>query len=97
MRPRLGGTIFDLFARARRHVLFPRRASVEQRRDKVNAIINCHLLTGRIGRPGWGRFADQPAQCHGRAQKNGLANQLAHMDSNRRTSIACVVSEKRRA
>jgi assimilatory nitrate reductase catalytic subunit len=23
--------------------------------DKVNAIINCHLLTGRIGRPAWGR------------------------------------------
>ena len=23
--------------------------------DKVNAIINCHLATGRIGRPAWGR------------------------------------------
>ncbi|MDP1911089.1 MAG: molybdopterin-dependent oxidoreductase, partial [Hyphomicrobium sp.] len=25
--------------------------------DKVNAIINCHLLTGRIGRPGMGPFS----------------------------------------
>lgn len=24
--------------------------------DKVNAIINCHLATGRIGGPAWGRF-----------------------------------------
>src|SRR6185437_3340409 len=25
--------------------------------DKVNAIINCHLATGRIGRPGMGPFS----------------------------------------
>ena len=37
--------------------------------DKVNAIINCHLLTGRIGKPGHGAvLADRPAQCDGRAR-----------------------------
>jgi assimilatory nitrate reductase catalytic subunit len=25
-------------------------------RDKVNAILNCHLATGRIGKPGCGPF-----------------------------------------
>ena len=25
--------------------------------DKVNAILNCHLLTGRIGKPGMGPFS----------------------------------------
>ena len=37
--------------------------------DKVNAIINCHLATGRIGRPGMGPFSlDRPAQCDGRTR-----------------------------
>lgn len=50
--------------------------------DKVNAIINCHLLTGRIGRPGMGPFSitGQPNAMGGR-EVGGLANQLAaHLD-----------------
>ncbi|UUX49494.1 molybdopterin-dependent oxidoreductase [Nisaea acidiphila] len=50
--------------------------------DKVNAIINCHLATGRIGRPGAGPFSvtGQPNAMGGR-EVGGLANQLAaHMD-----------------
>ncbi len=50
--------------------------------DKVNAIINCHLLTGRIGRPGMGPFSitGQPNAMGGR-EVGGLANMLAaHMD-----------------
>src|SRR5207249_11553403 len=49
--------------------------------DKVNAIINCHLFTGRIGRPGMGPFSltGQPNAMGGR-EVGGLANQLAaHM------------------
>lgn len=46
--------------------------------DKVNAILNCHLLTGRIGRPGMGPFSltGQPNAMGGR-EIGGLANQLA--------------------
>ncbi len=50
--------------------------------DKVNAIINCHLLAGRIGRPGMGPFSitGQPNAMGGR-EVGGLANQLAcHME-----------------
>ena len=50
--------------------------------DKVNAIINCHLLTGRIGKPGMGPFSltGQPNAMGGR-EVGGLANALAaHMD-----------------
>ncbi|WP_373018046.1 molybdopterin-dependent oxidoreductase [Thiomicrorhabdus sp.] len=50
--------------------------------DKSNAIINCHLATGRIGRPGMGPFSitGQPNAMGGR-EVGGLANQLAaHMD-----------------
>jgi len=50
--------------------------------DKVNAIINCHLATGRIGRPGMGPFSitGQPNAMGGR-EVGGLANQLAaHRD-----------------
>lgn len=50
--------------------------------DKVNAIINCHLLSGRIGHPGMGPFSitGQPNAMGGR-EVGGLANQLAsHMD-----------------
>lgn len=49
--------------------------------DKVNSIINCHLLTGRIGRPGTGPFSitGQPNAMGGR-EVGGLANMLAaHM------------------
>jgi assimilatory nitrate reductase catalytic subunit len=50
--------------------------------DKVNAIINCHLLTGRIGKTGAGPFSitGQPNAMGGR-EVGGLANMLAaHMD-----------------
>ena len=50
--------------------------------DKVNAIINCHLLTGRIGQPGMGPFSitGQPNAMGGR-EVGALANTLAaHMD-----------------
>ena len=50
--------------------------------DKGNAIINCHLLTGRIGKSGSGPFSitGQPNAMGGR-EVGGLANQLAaHMD-----------------
>ena len=49
--------------------------------DKGNAIINCHLATGRIGRPGMGPFSltGQPNAMGGR-EVGGLANMLAaHM------------------
>lgn len=46
--------------------------------DKVNGIINCHLLTGRIGKPGMGPFSltGQPNAMGGR-EVGGLANMLA--------------------
>src|SRR5579863_8546055 len=50
--------------------------------DKVNAILNCHLATGRIGRLGASPFSltGQPNAMGGR-EVGGLANQLAaHMD-----------------
>jgi assimilatory nitrate reductase catalytic subunit len=49
--------------------------------DKVNAILNCHLATGRIGKPGVSPFSltGQPNAMGGR-EVGGLANQLAaHM------------------
>ena len=50
--------------------------------DKVNSIINCHLLAGRIGKPGAGPFSitGQPNAMGGR-EVGGLSNMLAaHMD-----------------
>ncbi|MEW5838601.1 MAG: nitrate reductase [Pseudomonadota bacterium] len=50
--------------------------------DKSNAIINCFLASGRIGKPGMGPFSitGQPNAMGGR-EVGGLANQLAaHMD-----------------
>ncbi|MEL7343828.1 MAG: nitrate reductase [Pseudomonadota bacterium] len=50
--------------------------------DKVNAILNAHLATGRIGRPGMGPFSvtGQPNAMGGR-EVGGLANMLAaHLD-----------------
>ena len=53
--------------------------------DKVNSIINCHLLTGRLGKAGAGPFSitGQPNAMGGR-EVGGLANMLAaHMDLDR--------------
>ncbi len=50
--------------------------------DKCNTIINCHLATGRLGKPGMGPFSftGQPNAMGGR-EVGGLANTLAaHMD-----------------
>ena len=50
--------------------------------DKVNAILNCHLITGRIGKPGMGPLSvtGQPNAMGGR-ETGGLANMLAaHLD-----------------
>ena len=50
--------------------------------DKVNSIINCHLVTGKIGNTGMGPFSitGQPNAMGGR-EVGGLSNQLAaHME-----------------
>lgn len=50
--------------------------------DKVNSIINCHLASGRLGKPGMGPFSitGQPNAMGGR-EVGALANQLTcHMD-----------------
>ncbi|WP_316014607.1 molybdopterin-dependent oxidoreductase [Roseobacter sp. HKCCA0434] len=60
--------------------------------DKVNAILNCHLATGRIGRPGMGPFSvtGQPNAMGGR-EVGGLANILAcHLDLEDPDHRACV-------
>ncbi len=60
--------------------------------DKVNAIINCHLATGSIGKPGMGPFSltGQPNAMGGR-EVGGLAHQLAaHMDFAKADDIARV-------
>ena len=52
--------------------------------DKGNAIINCHLATGRVGKPGASPFSltGQPNAMGGR-EVGGLANQLAaHKEFN---------------
>lgn len=60
--------------------------------DKVNAIINCHLATGRIGKPGMGPFSitGQPNAMGGR-EVGGLANMLAaHMAIDNAEHRDCV-------
>ena len=60
--------------------------------DKVNAILNCHLATGRIGRPGMGPFSvtGQPNAMGGR-EVGGLANMLAcHLDIENQAHRAAV-------
>lgn len=55
--------------------------------NKVNAIINCHLATGRVGKPGASPFSvtGQPNAMGGR-EVGGLASMLAaHMDFNETT------------
>lgn len=62
--------------------------------DKVNAILNCHLATGRIGQPGMGPFSvtGQPNAMGGR-EVGGLANMLAnHLDIENSDHRAAVQS-----
>jgi assimilatory nitrate reductase catalytic subunit len=78
------GLFFDWFAKTKRVVTLYSQGINQSTSgaDKVNAIINCHLLTGRIGRPGMGPFSltGQPNAMGGR-EVGGLANQLAaHME-----------------
>ncbi|MGY8871245.1 MAG: nitrate reductase [Pseudomonadales bacterium] len=57
--------------------------------DKGNAIINCHLISGKIGKPGATPFSitGQPNAMGGR-EVGGLANQLAaHMELNNPNSL----------
>ncbi len=75
---------FRLFARSERVVTLYSQGVNQSSSgtDKANAIINCHLFTGRIGRPGMGPFSitGQPNAMGGR-EVGGLANQLAaHME-----------------
>lgn len=81
--PELLETFYDMFTKTERVVTVysqgVNQSSVGT--DKVNAILNCHLATGRIGRPGMGPFSvtGQPNAMGGR-EVGGLANQLAaHM------------------
>jgi assimilatory nitrate reductase catalytic subunit len=76
-------TFFEWFAATARTVTCTSQGVNQsaQGTDKVDAIINCHLATGRIGRPGMGPFSltGQPNAMGGR-EVGGLANQLAaHM------------------
>lgn len=75
---------FQVFASTRKTVTFYSQGINQSvsGTDKVNAIINCHLFTGRIGQPGMGPFSitGQPNAMGGR-EVGGLANMLAaHME-----------------
>ena len=75
---------YRLFARTEKTVSFYSQGINQScsGTDKNNAIINCHLATGRIGVPGAGPFSitGQPNAMGGR-EVGGLANMLAaHMD-----------------
>ena len=77
-------TFYNLFAQTERVVtVFSQGVNQSSAgTDKVNAIINCHLATGRIGRPGMGPLSvtGQPNAMGGR-EVGGLANMLAaHME-----------------
>jgi len=85
---------YDMFAATERTVTVYSQGINQsaQGTDKVNAIFNCHLATGRIGRPGMGPFSvtGQPNAMGGR-EVGGLANQLAaHMGFDAPADIARV-------
>jgi assimilatory nitrate reductase catalytic subunit len=82
--PDLLATFFEWFATTERVVtLFSQGVNQSDcGTDKASAIINAHLLTGRIGSPGMGPFSitGQPNAMGGR-EVGGFANALAaHMD-----------------
>lgn len=77
------GAFYELFAHTERTVTLYSQGVNQSTvgTDKVNAIINCHLATGRIGRAGMGPFSltGQPNAMGGR-EVGGLSNTLAaHM------------------
>lgn len=84
-------TFYDLFSKTEKVITFYSQG-VNQSfsgTDNSNAIINCHLATGRIGIEGAGPFSitGQPNAMGGR-EVGGLANQLAaHMDFSSQESI----------
>lgn len=84
LSPQSISRFYDLFARTKKVVTVYSQGVNQSAAgsDKVNAIINCHLATGRIGKPGMGPFSvtGQPNAMGGR-EVGGLANMLAaHMD-----------------
>jgi assimilatory nitrate reductase catalytic subunit len=85
---------FETFARSERTItVFSQGVNQSSAgTDKVNSIINCHLLTGRIGKPGMGPFSvtGQPNAMGGR-EVGGLCNQLAaHLDIDKPAHRALV-------
>ncbi|ABI57048.1 molybdopterin-dependent oxidoreductase [Alkalilimnicola ehrlichii MLHE-1] len=83
LNPRALHLFYDWFAGTERTVSVYSQGvnQSSQGTDKVNAIINVHILTGRLGRPGCGPFSvtGQPNAMGGR-EVGGLSNQLAaHM------------------
>ena len=75
---------FTLFTRIQKTITVYSQGVNQSRTgtDKVSAIINCHLATGRIGKPGMGPFSitGQPNAMGGR-EVGGLATMLAcHRD-----------------
>ena len=75
---------YDLFAGTKKAISFYSQGINQSATgtDKCNAIINCHLISGKIGYEGAGPFSitGQPNAMGGR-EVGGLANQLAaHMD-----------------
>jgi len=57
--------------------------------DKVNSIINCHLITGRIGRPGMGPFSfTGQTNAMGGREVGGLSNALtAHLELDKPSDV----------
>ncbi|WP_149537608.1 molybdopterin oxidoreductase family protein [Siccirubricoccus phaeus] len=92
--PALLATFLDWFAQTPRTVtLFSQGTNQSSAgADKANAIINCHLLSGRIGRPGAGPFSvtGQPNAMGGR-EVGALANMLAgHLDWDRPAEVTAL-------
>ncbi|MBN1007463.1 molybdopterin-dependent oxidoreductase [Amphritea pacifica] len=88
------GLLYDWFSRTEKVVtLFSQGINQSSSGvDKGNAIINCHLATGKIGKPGSAPFSitGQPNAMGGR-EVGGLANQLAaHMDFSDPANIELV-------
>lgn len=84
LAPRLIADFYELFIATERVVTVYSQGvnQASAGTDKVNAIINCHLATARIGKPGMGPFSvtGQPNAMGGR-EVGGLANMLAaHME-----------------
>ena len=80
VEPEVLRTFYDWFASTER-VISAWSQGVNQSSsgtDKANSLINCHLATGRIGRPGMGPFSltGQPNAMGGR-EVGGLATSLA--------------------